>query len=447
MLGLFFATLTKGAASEIHVPSDYPSIQSAVDAAHSGDVIIVAPGRYTGRVTIRDKGLTITSTDPGNPAVVAQTILGAGNDEYQVYAIVFERKQAHSLPSAELSGFSFGRYGVVFSGMNGTISHCIFARGPSSIVADNGARCYVVLNTFCGTIGHIYANDSDVVLEGNTMVGMGSSDGIVLVYDGAAFISNSVISCSRVWRSIVTCMQSDLVLSQTIVAANTNEGYDVPVGIRADNAVIMGCTIVGNKRATGSSYGVAGWVSLFMCNTICRGNASPGGYEVLSGRCRIESCNIEGGRDQVSSNDLTWGPGNIDADPLFVDPGRWDGDTFIPGDYRLLPGSPCIDAGTNDVDNPGTTPIEVLPNTDLAGLPRVIDGDLDGAATVDIGAYEYLPGDVNYDGRVNILDLIAIRASLGQDPSSSPAARKADANADGRVNIEDLIMVRGRLGK
>ena len=81
------------------------------------------------------------------------------------------------------------------------------------------------------------------------------------------------------------------------------------------------------------------------------------------------------------------------------------------------------------------------------GLPRVIDGNLDGIATVDIGAYEYLPGDVNYDGRVNILDLIAIRASLGQDPGSSPAARRADANADGRVNIEDLIFVRGRLGK
>jgi len=130
-----------------------------------------------------------------------------------------------------------------------------------------------------------------------------------------------------------------------------------------------------------------------------------------------------------------------------VDPGHRDGDTFILGDYHLLPGSPCIDAGTNDVDNPFTTRVEVLPDTDLAGLPRVIDGDLDGTATADIGAYEYLPGDVNYDGRVNILDLIAIRASLGQDPGSSPAARKADANGDGRVNIEDMIMVRGQLGK
>ena len=28
-----------------------------------------------------------------------------------------------------------------------------------------------------------------------------------------------------------------------------------------------------------------------------------------------------------------------------------------------------------------------------------------GTITADIGAYEYLPGDVNYDGKVNVVDL------------------------------------------
>ena len=139
---------------------------------------------------------------------------------------------------------------------------------------------------------------------------------------------------------------------------------------------------------------------------------------------------------------------------FFIDVGRRDGntpdpfdDTFVLGDYHLLPGSPCIDAGSNDVDNPDTPEIETLPDTDIAGLPRVIDGDLDGAATVDIGAYEYLPGDVNYDGRVNVLDLLIVRNSLGRDPASSIQARKADVNADGAVNVLDLLVVRGRLGK
>jgi len=76
---------------------------------------------------------------------------------------------------------------------------------------------------------------------------------------------------------------------------------------------------------------------------------------------------------------------------------------------------------------------------------RIIDGNLDGTSTVDIGAYEYLPGDVNYDGKVNILDLITVRNSLGKDAASDPAARRYDVNNDGAVNVLDIVAVRNRL--
>jgi hypothetical protein len=64
---------------------------------------------------------------------------------------------------------------------------------------------------------------------------------------------------------------------------------------------------------------------------------------------------------------------NISADPMFVDPAA--------GDYRLQRSSPCIDAGTNDA--PG------LPETDFDGTPRIDDGDGDGFAVVDMGAFEF----------------------------------------------------------
>jgi hypothetical protein len=70
----------------------------------------------------------------------------------------------------------------------------------------------------------------------------------------------------------------------------------------------------------------------------------------------------------------TGGEGNISADPRFVNAAA--------GDFRLLPDSPCIDAGTNLVD---------LPTTDIQGLPRVMDGNDDGIAVVDMGAYEFNP--------------------------------------------------------
>ncbi len=50
------------------------------------------------------------------------------------------------------------------------------------------------------------------------------------------------------------------------------------------------------------------------------------------------------------------------------------------GDYHLSPGSPCIDAGTNAAPS--------LPDSDFEGDPRVIDGDYDGIAIVDMGVDE-----------------------------------------------------------
>ena len=75
------------------------------------------------------------------------------------------------------------------------------------------------------------------------------------------------------------------------------------------------------------------------------------------------------------------GGGNLSADPLFV--GGPDG-----RDARLLPGSPAIDAGTNGA---------VTAATDLGGNPRIADGDGNGTATVDMGAYEAPPPIIYVD--------------------------------------------------
>ncbi|HUT59671.1 MAG TPA: dockerin type I domain-containing protein, partial [Phycisphaerae bacterium] len=57
---------------------------------------------------------------------------------------------------------------------------------------------------------------------------------------------------------------------------------------------------------------------------------------------------------------------------------------------------------------------------------------------------QYLPGDANGDGVVNILDLLFIRNNLNRDLNLYPNARRADVNGDGAVNILDLIYGRDR---
>ncbi len=69
-------------ASPVHAaavinPADQPTIQAAVAAAASGDTILIAPGTYTGGVSVQDKVLTFASwyQTTGNPSYIDQTIV------------------------------------------------------------------------------------------------------------------------------------------------------------------------------------------------------------------------------------------------------------------------------------------------------------------------------------------------------------------------------------
>lgn len=81
---LFFLLLPLSLfAVTISVPIDYPTIQAAIDASQDGDTIIVQPGTYTENINYNGKAITITSTNPKDPSVVAATIID-GNSQGSV---------------------------------------------------------------------------------------------------------------------------------------------------------------------------------------------------------------------------------------------------------------------------------------------------------------------------------------------------------------------------
>ncbi len=133
------------------------------------------------------------------------------------------------------------------------------------------------------------------------------------------------------------------------------------------------CTFVdnvaGGDRGSGGAIAVvqAEKNSTSVVNSVLWGNTAFYGsqlYRSTEASVVVSYSNIQGGCS---------GTGNIDADPQFASP--W-------GNYRLRPGSPCIDAGTNTVGLP-------IGTTDFDGTPRFVDGNGDGTAITDMGAYEY----------------------------------------------------------
>ena len=124
-------------------------------------------------------------------------------------------------------------------------------------------------------------------------------------------------------------------------------------------------------------------------STVTENSAVDGGgvYEG-TGRCSIVYFNAASG-DGPNLQDGAWeacctipapgGTGHLTNDPALL----------ASGDYRLAPGSPCIDA------LPLATP---APGNDLDGIPRPLDGDANGEAKADIGAQEYVHETADTDG-------------------------------------------------
>ncbi len=62
--------------------ADFNNVQAAIDDANDGDEVVVQPGTYTGEgnrdIDFSGKAITVRSTDPNNPVIVAATVIDSG---------------------------------------------------------------------------------------------------------------------------------------------------------------------------------------------------------------------------------------------------------------------------------------------------------------------------------------------------------------------------------
>ena len=418
LLGIAAATVLAATASAdiIHVPGDFPTIQAAILAALEGDEIVVAPGVYNEAIFFNGHNITLRSS--GGPDVT--TIDATGLNNHAVRCILGEG------PTTVVQGFtitgSSSGSGLFCDSSSPTVINCRFIGNQiDGIFNDSFSFTTVIDCTMSNNGSHGMRNtvQSDVTVTRCTFADNGisgmSNQVSAPVVKNCAFRGNGGQGMSND-ASLPTVANSLFTGSPSGVGAGT--GSDV---------LLLNCTVSGNTDA-GVVFDNS---NITVTNCIIWNN----GAASISGT----------GTAVVSYSDIEFGwPGSdfsILANPMFVSPNS--------GDYRLSPGSPCIDLANN-----AALPLGI--DTDLDGNPRFVDdpktpdcpqpgADCGDRPIVDMGAYEFQISaclwDLDGNETVGILDLLALLAAWGSDPGGPP-----DFDGDGNVGILDLLALLANWG-
>jgi hypothetical protein len=345
----FWASTALG-AMEINVTPDNPDIQAAIDAAGSGDTVVVADGTYFGPLSIVAKSLTIKSQHGSDSCAI---VIG---ENQTGTVITFSGSET---AGSVLSGFTIsGGNGVGYGGGIACLG------GSSPTISD----CDIENNSSNFGGGGLYIKNSSPTIE---ECSISNNDGGY--FGGGVYITDS----------------SEPKLLSCLIVHNSADYYGggiLSASTYASSPIITNCTLADN-RVDNPDYSEGGGIfsaSSFprITNSILWNNAAASGPEIYltsynsnsspddpPSKLAVSYSDVKGGEKAVVvdnsasySSTLIWDGTNIDKDPLFVGP----------DDYHLSPGSPCIDAGTDTVD---------LPEFDFEGEdPRILNGKPDMGA-------------------------------------------------------------------
>lgn len=315
-----------GVVQNVTTGQRYDYVQHAIAAGGAGDEIVLPEGVHRESIHFLGKALTVRSTAPDDPAVVAATVL-----ESSANVVTFDSGERSDsiLDGVTIRG---GNAGVLVSAAGPTVKRCTITGNRNGMFIINQSRPEVVQS-------RIVANS-----------GAGAE---MWIPTGSRTVRHSI-------PSFVNC----------VVAGNRG------AGLLGGRPVLTNCTVVENAGVGLDTSGAS------VTNSIIYFNDSTGaGVQIDDNRADVAYSDIQGGWS---------GEGNMDADPLFVAGGQWLGSAWVTGDYHLrsqgarwsevagtwvsdADTSPCIDAGD--------------PSASIRDEPAMVNGVSVTNLRINMGAY------------------------------------------------------------
>lgn len=352
---------------------DFSTLAEALAAAADGDVIDVAPCTYTEQVDFGGRSVTLRASGPslaeGGPA---DTIIDAGGAGPVVVARSGEGEGTALIGFTLMGGVETSYGAAVFVDLSSLRLENVTVtgnRGEAILYSHSGA---VELRAVTFTGNTVTEGGAAVTLYRGTLdatgLDVGCDEGAYGIYlgHGTALIDASTIGCASgtplYWENATGRLERSRVDGPVVVINEAGHDSDLVTmendiftggqGIYVEHGttVLRNAVVNGPLRLVGVSAPVVD-ASVF-----------------LGGRCAIDAdptteafspaYNTFWGATNESCDGTVWSGvgGNLASDPLFTDEAG--------GDYTLLAGSPCIDAG----------------------LPADAHADPDGTRN-DIGAY------------------------------------------------------------